>query len=266
VCPSQALISAQLPLTMDTEAHIAVNTTPRYRAEEASLPEDSKYHADWKEPVVQLPVRLELVPGISGWTTDYASLEELYLETYMAQPNGTIQPTESRRRVLEFEVTYKRSSFVRFFAVMIIILLWIMSVYLLVLAVDHVLIRPRQLGHDTIAYAVGMLFALPTLRLLLDAPLGSYIDFLGFAWCLMLVAVAVIIFFSGAYSDHDHGVEAFEKHQKPQPVSITHISADSAAHLAKVLLPGSAGHLPTDGVTTSHLVKMADPECKLLVH
>jgi hypothetical protein len=75
VCPSQALISAQVPLTMDTEAHIAAYTTPRYRAEVASLPEDSKY-ADWKEPAVQLPVRLELVPGISGWTTDYASLEE----------------------------------------------------------------------------------------------------------------------------------------------------------------------------------------------
>ena len=79
-----------------------------------------------------------------------------------------------------------------------------MSIYLLVLSIDHVVFRPRQLEPDTVGYSVGMLFALPTLRMLLAAPLGSYIDVWGFAWNMVLVAMAVIIFFSGSYSDHDH--------------------------------------------------------------
>ncbi len=43
-----------------------------------------------------------------------------------------------------------------------------------------------------------MLFALPTLRMLLDVPLGAYIDFLGFTINMLLTAIAVIIFFSGS--------------------------------------------------------------------
>jgi hypothetical protein len=43
-----------------------------------------------------------------------------------------------------------------------------------------------------------MLFALPTLRMLLDAPLGAYIDIVGFTVNMLLVAIAVIIFFSGS--------------------------------------------------------------------
>ena len=81
---------------------------------------------------------------------------------------------------------------------------WIMSIYLLVLSIDHVVFRPRHLQPESVGFSVGMLFALPALRMLLLAPLGAYIDFWAFAWCMMLVAVAVIIFFSGSYSDHDH--------------------------------------------------------------
>ena len=44
---------------------------------------------------------------------------------------------------------------------------------------------------------VGMLFALPTLRMLQDAPIGAYIDFLSFSWSLLLVAMSVIVLFNG---------------------------------------------------------------------
>jgi hypothetical protein len=71
---------------------------------------------------------------------------------------------------------------------------------LLALSLDHVVFRPRTLGADTVGYSVGMLFALPTLRMLLAAPLGSFLDYWGFAWNMVLVAAAVIIFFSGSYA------------------------------------------------------------------
>jgi hypothetical protein len=41
----------------------------------------------------------------------------------------------------------------------------------------------------------------------------SYIDFLGFAWNMLLVAFAVIIYFTGAYMDHKHKGDFFRKSQ-----------------------------------------------------
>jgi hypothetical protein len=39
----------------------------------------------------------------------------------------------------------------------------------------------------------------------------SYIDFLGFAWNMLLVAFAVIIYFTGAYMDHKHQGRFFKR-------------------------------------------------------
>jgi hypothetical protein len=65
-----------------------------------------------------------------------------------------------------------------------------------------------------------MLFALPTLRMLMDAPLGSYIDMMCFAWCMVLVALAVVLFFSALYSEHIHQAETFERYDPPQEVKV----------------------------------------------
>ncbi len=67
---------------------------------------------------------------------------------------------------------------------------------------------------------VGMLFALPTLRMLMDAPLGSYIDLVCFAWCMVLVAIAVVLFFSASYAEHSHKAGPFQRYDKPQAVMV----------------------------------------------
>jgi hypothetical protein len=51
------------------------------------------------------------------------------------------------------------------------------------------------------------------------APACSYIDFLGFAWNMVLVALSVFIYFTGAYMDHKHRGEYFKKSEdEPKPV------------------------------------------------
>jgi hypothetical protein len=65
-----------------------------------------------------------------------------------------------------------------------------------------------------------MLFALPTLRMLMDAPLGSYIDLVCFAWCMVLVAIAVVLFFSASYAEHSHKAGPFQRYDKPQAVTV----------------------------------------------
>jgi hypothetical protein len=50
--------------------------------------------------------------------------------------------------------------------------MWILAAYQLVLAADHVIVRRRDLQPDTVGAAVGLVFALPALQLLMDAPFG----------------------------------------------------------------------------------------------
>ncbi len=52
------------------------------------------------------------------------------------------------------------------------VIMWILAAYQLVLAADHVIVRRRDLQPDTVGAAVGLVFALPALQLLMDAPLG----------------------------------------------------------------------------------------------
>jgi hypothetical protein len=147
-----------------------------------------------------IAARLELLPAISGWKAFGGHVRPF-------QRNSTILPDFFKNDTgvitfdaLEILVFYRRSAFVRIFAIMIVVFMWILSIYLLALSIDHVVFRPRSLQPDTVGYSVGMLFALPTMRLLLGAPLGSYIDYCGFAWNMLLVALAVFIFFSGSYA------------------------------------------------------------------
>ncbi len=53
-------------------------------------------------------------------------------------------------------MVYERNLFVKIFTVLILSLIAIMSVFLLVLAVDHVMVRPRQLQPDTVGYSVSV--------------------------------------------------------------------------------------------------------------
>jgi hypothetical protein len=147
-----------------------------------------------------IATRLELLPAVSGWKAYGGFVRPFKRSSSIIDDIFNETVTNATFIALEFEVRYCRSAFVRIFTIMIVVFMWILSIFLLALSIDHVVFRPRSLEPDTVGYSVGMLFALPTMRLLLGAPLGSFIDYWGFAWNMLLVAVAVIIFFSGSYA------------------------------------------------------------------
>ncbi len=125
-------------------------------------------------------IRLALQPALPGWSVSSSSVRQI---------NGSVTDRRSFTQsaimgksvdienfynisMLEYSITYQRSNFTKIFAMFIVVTMWALSIYLLVLAVDHVIIRIRPLEADTVGYSVGMLFALPALRLLLPAPFG----------------------------------------------------------------------------------------------
>jgi hypothetical protein len=147
----------------------------------------------------EVDARLAFSPDITGWKIDEASAEQSIRKGHIYDLS-TGNKTTKMYSVIDYRASYSRSYSTILFALMIIALMWIMSVYLLALSIDHMVFRPRRLQPDTVSYSVGMLFALPTMRMLLPTPLGSTIDFVSFFWNMLLVAVAVIIFFSGSYT------------------------------------------------------------------
>jgi hypothetical protein len=123
---------------------------------------------------VQVDVRMLLMAAMEGW--------EAQVEMGPWQQFSTMRQfmigsgyQDYEQTVIKFELTYRRSTFIKAFAVCIVLCMWFLSVYLFVLAVDHTIVRPRTLGADSIGFAVGMLFALPALRLLLEAPFGRWV-------------------------------------------------------------------------------------------
>jgi hypothetical protein len=56
-------------------------------------------------------------------------------------------PSEASRgveyQVLEYTITYERSAFTKAFAVFIVINMWLVSIYMLVIAIDNAFVRPR---------------------------------------------------------------------------------------------------------------------------
>lgn len=139
---------------------------------------DSRTRFSFDGSDVNLPtdIRMWLSPAIQGWTLASARLErDTQLSTTTNRLNDTSNNTfadGTSQTVLVYTITYRRSNFTQLFAMTIVIIMWILSVYLLVLAVDHIIVRRRPLEPDTVGFAVGMLFALPALRLLLAAPFG----------------------------------------------------------------------------------------------
>jgi hypothetical protein len=136
--------------------------------------------ADAREWNQGTDVRVKLQPAIQGWTLQQVSLVRTDI-TSPERSSTTYNDTEEgaasngyQQAVLVYTITYRRSTFTQLFAVAIVIIMWILSIYLLVLAVDHVIVRRRPLEPDTVGYSVGMLFALPALRLLLYAPFGRW--------------------------------------------------------------------------------------------
>jgi hypothetical protein len=69
----------------------------------------------------------------------------------------------------------------------------------------------------------------------------SYIDFLGFAWNMVLVAISVFIFFTGAYMDHKHRGRYFKRSEEElQEVLLHKDSTDEILRIVAAALNGKA--------------------------
>jgi hypothetical protein len=195
----QASVAAQLSRYYKAAAELLALT-----AEEAALTESDKPKKDFADNVAAatatlaayttaagfpavdtmeasfyIDIQMALSPALQGWTVESAELMPMIQQTpdkdnaAFSDDNQTvIEAGLLRTVVLQYTITYRRSTFTRLFAVTIVVIMWVLSTYLLVLAVDHIIVRRRDLEPDTVGYAVGMLFALPALRLLLSAPFG----------------------------------------------------------------------------------------------
>lgn len=133
--------------------------------------------ADVQEFVNNIDLRLDIEPALSGWSVTQAELKQVTeksIERNLAAIKGQSTP-EQEFVVLEFTLTYERDTFTKFFAIFLVVNMFMMSVYMLVCALDYVVIRPREVWPEVLGYAVALLFALPFIRLLMDAPFGRWV-------------------------------------------------------------------------------------------
>ncbi|KAI9098338.1 hypothetical protein DFS34DRAFT_649922 [Phlyctochytrium arcticum] len=92
---------------------------------------------------------------------------------------------------LVFAANIRRALTTKVFVVILTVFMWILSLSVMAVALS-VWFRGRKVEPPTIAVAVSMLFALPSIRNSqpLAPPIGSTVDVVGFFWNLVIVAVA----------------------------------------------------------------------------
>ncbi|KAG2434676.1 hypothetical protein HXX76_007569 [Chlamydomonas incerta] len=108
-----------------------------------------------------------------------------------------------------------------FFSMFIVILVWFISLFMFVLALNFCMTDSNEISYDVPALAIGLLFALPFVRdVQPNVPVvGATIDVFGFFWNVALVAGAAIIVLAAvssrvqrakmkAYKDLEEAVEA----------------------------------------------------------
>ena len=91
-------------------------------------------------------------------------------------------------------LVFKRSVLIKFFAIFIALLMWLLAISILVMA-STIWIRGRKIEPPTIAVAGALLFALPVMRNNLPAapPVGITFDLASFFWCMFLVSVSLLL-------------------------------------------------------------------------
>ncbi|KAG2434675.1 hypothetical protein HXX76_007568 [Chlamydomonas incerta] len=162
------------------------------------------------EPYVmtEVPAGLVLYEGEQGWETA-TEVGTLYAK------DGTVRPGYT------FAMDIIRSTSVQFFSMFIVILMWFISLFMFVLALNFCMTDSNEISYDVPALAIGLLFALPFVRdVQPNVPVvGATIDIFGFFWNVALVAGAAIIVLAAvssrvqrakmkAYKDLEEAVEA----------------------------------------------------------
>jgi hypothetical protein len=106
--------------------------------------------------------------------------------------------------VVSLHYTIQRTAMVRFFSMFVVLLMWLLSTFVVVMAIDHVIVRPRQVLPPTIGFTVSMLFALPAVRNTQPGipNMGCLVDVAGFFWNMAMISVAVLLLLSAFVGQH----------------------------------------------------------------
>ncbi|KAJ3321399.1 hypothetical protein HDV06_004384 [Boothiomyces sp. JEL0866] len=108
-------------------------------------------------------------------------------------------------------VSFTRAISQKFFSLFIVVLMWVMSMGVFLMAMSHVWLQ-QKIEAPTTGVVTSMLFALPAVRNMQPGqpPIGCTADVVGFFWNMSLVAAAALILLY-RYSKQQRGAVVFLK-------------------------------------------------------
>ena len=157
--------------------------------------------------------------GFQGWETSSELRVLLDLQ-------GNLKPG------VFLHYTMQRSPSVKFFSLFIVVLMWLVSLAMFIIALNFTISNSREVHYDVPGLAIGLLFAIPFVRdVQPNIPtVGISIDMLGFFFNMILIAAAAILAMGAVASRHARAVKAKEaarerRRQVAEGASTTHSNA-----------------------------------------
>jgi len=147
----------------------------------------------------QMPVLVQQVTSAVGW--QMFMVESVSPSDAFINAKGGNNDASS---YLVYTVTIERTWFVKFFAVVVLIFMWLLASFATIYGIDGLYLRPRDMRIDDVALFSALLFSMTGIREVMPQvpPVGSGVDFFGFIWImlmLMLVSVLVLCRLTGQY-------------------------------------------------------------------
>ena len=159
----------------------------------------------------------------------------------------------------------KCSASVRFFSLFIVILMWLISLAVFVIAINFSVNSSLELAYDVPALAIGLLFAIPFVRgVQPNVPdVGITIDIMGFFFNMILIAVAAILSLGAVASRYVRATRSKEATLAAcvelgavgQQPSLRYSGADMAANTPLATF----SHLPSHAMITTNPLALMSP-------
>ncbi len=108
---------------------------------------------------------------------------------------------ENPDNTTELYIDVERAGSIKFFAVLVMIIMWVLIIMLFLLIFD-ILVRGRKIEIAMFTFASAMLFAFPAFRNMmpLAPPIGAYPDYIAFFWAEGMAALTLVILISTWFS------------------------------------------------------------------
>lgn len=108
---------------------------------------------------------------------------------------------ENPDNTTELYIDVERAGSIKFFAVLVMIIMWVLITMLFLLIFD-ILVRGRKIEIAMFTFASAMLFAFPAFRNMmpLAPPIGAYPDYVAFFWAEGMAATTLVVLISTWFS------------------------------------------------------------------